>query len=113
MWVSRARWEQVLTEAAELRGKLAAAAATANAFQGSLTHEQQRANKLLGRVKELESALLEANEKLYGATKTAASRVGPVDLGVMFEDEDDELVRQDRARAEEEGTTDALLAEEA
>ena len=66
---------------------------------------------LIGRVKELEAALLKANDDALSARKETLNRPAiPVNLDTLFEDEDSELVEQDRRRAKAEGSTDGLLA---
>ena len=111
MWVSRAKWETALIEAAETRGQVTAFKATMDAMSEKMTQISDKNRALIARVKVLEAALLEANEKLYGASKVAAERLAPVDLGGIFEDEDEDLVAQDRVLVKSEGTSDLLFAE--
>ena len=67
--------------------------------------------KLRGRVAELEAAILKANDDAHTARKETMNRPAtPVNIAALFEDEDPELVEQDRRRAVAEGTTDSLLA---
>ena len=63
------------------------------------------------RIKELEAAILRANDDVQSTRKDLANRPPqPVNLAALFDDEDEELVAKDRRRAEAEGTTDGLLA---
>ncbi|OGO38839.1 MAG: hypothetical protein A2W35_17550 [Chloroflexi bacterium RBG_16_57_11] len=67
--------------------------------------------KLRGRVAELEAGILKANDEAHSARKETVNRPAtPVNLEALFDDEDPELVEQDRRRAAAEGTTDGLLA---
>ena len=65
------------------------------------------------RIKELEAALLAAHDAAYKVRQTErppSSNIIPVNLASLFDDEDPDLVEQDRRQAALEGSTDTLLA---
>ena len=97
MWVKRADYETLRERAlrAEMR------------IETLDLHKKS----LIGRVRELEAAILAANDAAHKVHQEVAARPPvPVNLAALFEDEDPDLVEADRQRAKEEGTTDGLLA---
>ena len=112
MFIWRSEWEAHLVQLAELRGRETGALERKAQFVKMLASEVERCQQLQARVKVLEGALLDANDKLFTSSKQVAEHLSPVDLGGIFE-EDEELVQQDRALVKKEGTSDILFVEEA
>lgn len=72
---------------------------------------RSQVNTADARIALLEAALLKANDDVQSTRKEIVNRPPqPVNLAALFDEEDEELVAQDRRRAEAEGTTDGLLA---
>ena len=108
MWIRRHEYEMLRERAVKNDILLDAAKERILGYQRTISDIRFVAN---ARIKELEAALLKANDDVHSTRKEVANRPPqPVNLAALFDDEDEELVAQDRRRAEAEGTTDGLLA---
>ena len=101
MWISRHEYEALRERALKAEMRLESAVKLA----------RSQLNTADARIALLEAALLKANDDVHATRKEIVNRPPqPVNLAALFDDEDEELVAQDRRRAEAEGSTDGLLA---
>ena len=104
MWLKRLDYDTLRERALKAEMHL-------ETFKERYAAQYEHNKQLQGRVAELEAAILKANDDALSARKEVVNRPPtPVNLAALFDDEDPELVEQDRRRAVADGTTDGLLA---
>mgnify|MGYP001592234599 CR=1 FL=1 len=106
MWIQRKSWEQQVVAHAIAKVDAQAEARLAALCEKSL---QEQVAALQIRVKESQGQLAELSSQLVAAS----SVIQPPIVEVDWFEEDEEEVRKDRIRIQEEGTSDGLLSESA
>jgi SMC interacting uncharacterized protein involved in chromosome segregation len=104
MWIKRKDWEQQIVAHAIAKVDAQAEARLAELREKSL---QEQVAALQIRVKELQGQLAELSSQLVAASSVIQP---PITESEWFE-EDEEEVRKDRIRIQDEGTSDSLLSE--
>ena len=111
MWIKRLDYDALRERALLLETKYSFVVERLEGFKINMQRYRESNQNLRTRVAELEAALLKANDDAHTARKETLNRPAtPVNITALFDDEDSELVEQDRRRAAAEGTTDSLLA---
>lgn len=111
MWIKRADWVKLLTEATENRVMSQTRLSQLDSKSDALVKSELTNYDLVKRVKELESRILEMQDELNQARR-AALKPGPVMLDDSLFDEVDEDVQKMRREIAEDGA-DAVLARNA
>jgi hypothetical protein len=117
MWVKRSEWIQILTNSSEHRVRAELLQTMSDGWQKTNKElgqayqvERTKLVKALARIDELEEKILELNDALNVAKKSAQVPL-PLNVAEMFDDEDPVKVEELRKRIKSEGA-DAILVEE-